>query len=130
MALLSRFRRSTLVAAALLLLVGATALAYTYRDTLGLADPPRDEHVENLRAFAKLYGYVRYFHPSDAAVNTEWDKFAIHGVRQVKDASSRGSCARRWTRSSRRLRRPCSCIAPAASRPHPLTSLCRRIRQG
>jgi C-terminal processing protease CtpA/Prc len=89
MALLSRFRRSTLIAAALLFLVGATALTYTYRGTLGLADPPRDEHVENLRAFAKLYGYVRYFHPSDAAANTEWDKFAIHGVRQVKDASSR-----------------------------------------
>jgi C-terminal processing protease CtpA/Prc len=88
-ALLSRFRRSTLIATALLLLVGATALAYTYRDTLGLADPPRDEEVANLRAFAKLYGYVRWFHPSDAAAETDWEKFAIHGVRQVKDASSR-----------------------------------------
>jgi hypothetical protein len=67
---------------------GAAALMYTYRDTLGLADPPRDEQVENLRAFATLYGYVRYFHPSDAAARTDRDKFAIYGVRQARDAAS------------------------------------------
>ncbi|MCS3650238.1 C-terminal processing protease CtpA/Prc [Salinibacter ruber] len=82
-------RRSTLVAAGLVLLAGAAALTYTYRDTLGLADPPRGEQVENLRAFATLYGYVRYFHPSDAAANTDWDAFAIHGVRQAKNAANR-----------------------------------------
>ena len=91
MALLSRFRRSTLIAAALLFLLGATALTYTYRDTLGLTDPPRDEQVANLRAFATVYGYVRWFHPSDAAANTDWDKFAIHGVRQVRDAAIRSA---------------------------------------
>ncbi len=89
MALFSKVRRSTLVAAGLVLLAGAAVLAYTYRDTLGLADPPRGEQVENLRAFATLYGYVRYFHPSDAAANTDWDAFAIHGVRQVRDAANR-----------------------------------------
>jgi Periplasmic protease len=89
MALLSRLRRSTLVAAGLLVLVGAAALTYTYRDTLGLAEPPRDEQVENLRAFAKLYGYVRYFHPSDAAAGTDWDQFAMYGAQEVKNAASR-----------------------------------------
>ncbi len=89
MALFSKVRRSTLVAAGLVLLAGAAVLAYTYRDTLGLADPPRGEQVENLRAFATLYGYVRYFHPSDAAANTDWDAFAIHGVRQAKNAANR-----------------------------------------
>ncbi len=89
MALFSKVRRSTLVAAGLVLLAGAAVLAYTYRDTLGLADPPRGEQVENLRAFATLYGYVRYFHPSDAAANTDWDAFAIHGVRQVRNAANR-----------------------------------------
>lgn len=72
----------------LILLLGTAALTYTYRDTLGLVEPPRDEQVENLRAFAKLYGYVRYFHPSDAAANTDWDAFAIHGVRQVRGAAN------------------------------------------
>ena len=74
--------------AGLILLLGVTALTYTYRGMLGLAEPSTEEQVENVRAFAKLYGYVRYFHPSDAAAETDWDKFAIHGVRQVKGASS------------------------------------------
>ncbi|WP_103019427.1 S41 family peptidase [Salinibacter altiplanensis] len=74
--------------AGLVLLLGAAALTYAYRDTLGLAEPPAKEQVENVRAFAKLYGYVRYFHPSDAAAETDWDAFAIYGARKVKNASS------------------------------------------
>jgi hypothetical protein len=34
--------------------------------------------------FAKIYGSVRYFYPSKAAKQTDWDKFAIYGVREVK----------------------------------------------
>ena len=30
--------------------------------------------IENVRAFAKLYGYVRWFHPSDEASAIDWDK--------------------------------------------------------
>jgi len=44
------------------------------------------QRVQNLRAFAKLYGYVKYFHPSDEASAIDWDKFAVYGVKQVKDA--------------------------------------------
>ena len=47
------------------------------------------ETVENLRAFAKLYGYVKYFHPSDAAAETHWDAFAVYGAQRVLDASGR-----------------------------------------
>jgi hypothetical protein len=39
--------------------------------------------VENLRAFAKLYGYVKYFHPSDAAAETDWDAFAVYGADRI-----------------------------------------------
>ncbi|MCS4134265.1 M56 family metallopeptidase [Salinibacter ruber] len=53
----------------------------------GAAEP--NQKIQNLRAFATLYGYVRYFHPSDAAANTDWETFAVHGVRQVTGASSR-----------------------------------------
>ncbi len=42
--------------------------------------------VQNLRAFTKLYGYVRYFHPSDEATRVDWNKFAIYGVNKVKNA--------------------------------------------
>ena len=33
----------------------------------GIAQGAEAQEVENLRAFAKLYGYVRFFHPSDEA---------------------------------------------------------------
>lgn len=42
--------------------------------------------IQNLRGFAKLYGYVRYFHPSDEASEMDWDQFAIFGVEKVKRA--------------------------------------------
>jgi hypothetical protein len=47
------------------------------------APPPR---VANLHAFARLYGVVRWFHPSDAAAATDWDAFAVAGARSVIDA--------------------------------------------
>jgi len=40
----------------------------------------------NLMAFARLLGYVRHFHPSDEAAATDWDSFAITGVRLVEAA--------------------------------------------
>lgn len=42
----------------------------------------------NLRAFAKLYGYVRYFHPSDETASIDWDAFALYGAEKVKNLSS------------------------------------------
>lgn len=39
--------------------------------------------VANLHAFARLYGVLRWFHPSDAAATVDWDRFAAEGVRRV-----------------------------------------------
>jgi hypothetical protein len=47
----------------------------------------RSQEMQNLRAFAKLYGYIRYFHPSDEAFQINWDKFVISGVEKVKTAA-------------------------------------------
>jgi hypothetical protein len=47
----------------------------------------RTPRVANLHAFARLYGVVRWFHPSDAAAVIDWDRFAIEGARRVVDAS-------------------------------------------
>ena len=44
--------------------------------------------ITNLRAFTKLYGYVRYFHPSDEAMRLPWDKFAVYGATKVKSAQN------------------------------------------
>jgi C-terminal processing protease CtpA/Prc len=43
--------------------------------------------VQNLRALAKLYGYIRYFHPSDEASRVDWDALAIYAAGKVKDAA-------------------------------------------
>jgi len=43
---------------------------------------------ESIATFAKLYGYVKYFHPSDEAQEIDWDMFAIHGAKQVRQANN------------------------------------------
>jgi hypothetical protein len=37
-----------------------------------------------MMAYAKLFGYIRHFHPSDEAARTDWNQFAIDGVRGVE----------------------------------------------
>lgn len=51
--------------------------------------PPRPlsgQGLENLLAFTRLLGYVRYFHPTDEAAETDWDALAIAGVELVESA--------------------------------------------
>ncbi|MBD1211080.1 MAG: hypothetical protein H9535_21820 [Ignavibacteria bacterium] len=52
--------------------------------------PSQNQIFTNLRAFTKLYGYVRYFHPSDEAIQIPWDKFAVYGTAKVKNARNTG----------------------------------------
>lgn len=44
--------------------------------------------VKNIETFGKLYGYARWFHPSDEAQEIDWDKFAILGVQKVENIQS------------------------------------------
>ncbi|HTF31984.1 MAG TPA: hypothetical protein VK625_24170, partial [Flavitalea sp.] len=44
--------------------------------------------ITNVMAFAKLYGYIKYFHPSDEASKIDWEEFASYGVMRVKEAKS------------------------------------------
>lgn len=51
----------------------------------------RDHHTtaeQNLVAFARLYGYVRFFHPTDAAHEADWRGLAVLGVERVRDAAT------------------------------------------
>jgi C-terminal processing protease CtpA/Prc len=41
---------------------------------------------ENLVAFTRLLGYVRYFHPSDEAAAVNWETFAIEGFHAAEKA--------------------------------------------
>ncbi|HEX3530472.1 MAG TPA: hypothetical protein VH988_25705 [Thermoanaerobaculia bacterium] len=50
--------------------------------------------LDNVVAFTRLLGYVRYFHPSDQAAAADWDAFAIAGVRRVESATDAAELAR------------------------------------
>jgi hypothetical protein len=67
--------------------VAATLLtaACTPGKTSGLRAAGESSPIANLHAFARLYGIVRWFHPSDAAAVVDWDRVAIDGVRRVID---------------------------------------------
>lgn len=55
------------------------------------AEPPRpltSRGLTNLTAFARLYGYVRFFHPSDQAAQTDWETFVVEGVRKAESAQT------------------------------------------
>jgi len=41
------------------------------------------QQVDNQKTFAKIFGYVRYFHPSDEASAVDWNAFAILGSSRV-----------------------------------------------
>ena len=45
-----------------------------------------ERQTENLTAFSKVYGYVRYFHPSDEGESLDWDRFVVYGVNEIKNS--------------------------------------------
>ena len=49
---------------------------------------PQDRKIENLKTFSKLYGYIRYFHPSDEAASINWNKFLYYGIEQATKAQN------------------------------------------
>ncbi len=53
--------------------------------------------LEDEIAFARLFGYVRYFHPSDQAMHTDWTSFAIRGAREVESARDDTELAQKLT---------------------------------
>jgi C-terminal processing protease CtpA/Prc len=64
----------------------------------GEVDGPRPlsaRGLDNLRALARLFGYVRYFHPSDASALADWEQLAINAVRTVESAQNASELASR-----------------------------------
>lgn len=43
--------------------------------------------IDNVAAFARLYGVVRYFYPGDAGVTVDWNRFVVHGVARARRAT-------------------------------------------
>jgi hypothetical protein len=52
------------------------------------AAPLSPRGLENLMAFAKMYGYVRYFYPGELALTTDWDEFLLNGIDYIEKTSS------------------------------------------
>jgi C-terminal processing protease CtpA/Prc len=50
--------------------------------------------LDNLVAFTRLAGLVRYFHPSDQAAAADWNRFVLAGVQTVEKASGPEDLAR------------------------------------
>ena len=64
-------------------------------DVVGIAgegnQPPREldpRGLANLIALTRLLGHVRYFHPTQAVADTDWDLFTVNAVRRVEAARS------------------------------------------
>lgn len=53
-----------------------------------------ERSADAMMAFARLAGYVRFFHPSDSVVATDWHRFLAHGLRTVEDATTPDSLTR------------------------------------
>jgi hypothetical protein len=93
----------TRLAAALLALVLAPACAHAAAvapPTVPAAArvPARDRAVpaeDRLVAFARAYGYVRFFHPTDASRDADWQRLAVAGVLAVHDAPTVDALATR-----------------------------------
>ncbi|MBK8858002.1 MAG: hypothetical protein IPN11_10125, partial [Opitutaceae bacterium] len=49
-----------------------------------------DDEVEALAAYARLYGYVRWFHPSDEGAEVDWERLAVLGAAEVRRAREAG----------------------------------------
>ena len=47
--------------------------------------------LDNVVAFTRLVGYVRFFHPSEAAATTNWDELTVRGIRLVEGAPNADS---------------------------------------
>jgi len=46
------------------------------------------DKVQNLLVFAKSYGYVKYFHPSDEVEAIDWKKFSAFGARKIVECKN------------------------------------------
>ena len=69
-------------------------------DVVGIAgegnQPPCEldpRGLANLIALTRLLGHVRYFHPTQAVADTDWDLFTVNAVRRVEAARSAADLA-------------------------------------
>ncbi len=57
--------------------------------SMSLTCKGQDDKIDNLKTFAQVYGYVKYFHPSDEASEIDWNSFAAYGAEQIENCNSK-----------------------------------------
>jgi C-terminal processing protease CtpA/Prc len=92
----------------------------------GIADGPVEparpftpRGLDNVRALARLFGYIRYFHPTDEAAAADWNRLAISAVRTIEPAQSPAELASKLRAIFAPIA-PTVLIFPTASKPPPL----------
>ena len=58
-------------------------------------EPAAPRGLSNLVAYARLFGVVRHFHPSDEVARADWDRLAVAGVSRAEGARSPAELAQR-----------------------------------
>ncbi|HET9653358.1 MAG TPA: S41 family peptidase, partial [Usitatibacter sp.] len=56
-----------------------------------LAQAPSEAQLDAAMAFARTYGVVRYFHPSDSLDRVDWNRFLVHGSERMASLADRAS---------------------------------------
>ena len=64
-------------------------LIYTLIVFISISCGQQNKKIDYLTTFAKAYGYVKYFHPSDEAYAIDWNQFAAYGAAEVNKCKSR-----------------------------------------
>lgn len=73
--------------------LGSLQLERVQAGCLGCAPARPLVHADNLVAFTRLLGHVRYFNPSDAAAVVDWDALAMAGIEAVEAADTPAALA-------------------------------------
>ncbi|MFA4868335.1 MAG: S41 family peptidase [Pedobacter sp.] len=61
-------------------------LIFFFHVGLSAQEINHQQKINNIVSFANLYGYVRYFHPSDEASKINWEEFVYYGIKTVENA--------------------------------------------
>jgi C-terminal processing protease CtpA/Prc len=48
---------------------------------------PNDQ-AERIAGFTRMYGIVRYFHPSDAAQEIDWNRFVLYSIQELQNVKT------------------------------------------
>ncbi len=67
----------------LVAVVGIFLLQFAVAAEMPAATDESNLQMQKLTAFARTYGYVRFFHPSDQASLLDWNQLAIFGANEV-----------------------------------------------